>query len=392
MRILIVGAGIAGLSAALRLRQLGVSATVVEASPGPRGGGYMIDFLGLGVAAADRLGLTPQLERLHAPVARLVFLDEAGRTRVAVGYPAMRRRMFAGRHYNLLRGDLEELLHRVGGAAGAEILHGRRVTAVVPAEHPGRPVGVRFADGVEQEWDAVLGADGVRSGVRAALLAQGEWTARDLGHAVWAWIADGAVPGVPAADFTTLTTPGRMAAAYPAGPDRTATLFLARSPRHGGEPAAQVPAVLHELFGDLGWRVPALLATLPTAVDRYTDRTVQIRSDVWHRGRVGLVGDACWCVSLLAGQGASLAMAGGVAVAEELAATPDDVPAALDRYQARLQPTVARLAASGARTANWFVPEQRWRMAVRDLALRTGAWPGIGPLVGRGLGFVRAAV
>ena len=392
MRILIIGGGIAGLSAALRLRQLGLPATVVEAAPGPRGGGYMIDFLGLGVAAADRLGVTPQLERLHSPVARLVFVDETGGTRAAIGYPAMRRRMFAGRHYNLLRGDLEALLHRIADGVGAQIQHGRGVTGVTPAQERRGPVVVRFADGAEEEWDVVLGADGLHSPVRASLLAADEWATRDLGHAVWAWIVAGSVPEVPAGDFTTLTAPGRMAAAYPAGPDRTATLFLVRSPRHGGEPAEQVPAVLHELFGDLDWRVPSLLATFPRAIDRYTDRTVQVHTDVWHRGRVGLVGDACWCVSLLAGQGASLAMAGGVAVAEELAATPDDVPAALERYRARLQPTVGRLAASGARTAAWFVPEERWRMAIRDLALRAGAWPGIGPLLGRQLGYIRAAV
>jgi hypothetical protein len=43
-------------------------------------------------------------------------------------------------------------------------------------------------------------------------------------------------------------------------------------------------------------------------------------------------------------------------------------------------------------SAAWFVPEQRWRMAVRDLALQAGGWPVIGTLVGRGLGFVRSAV
>jgi 2-polyprenyl-6-methoxyphenol hydroxylase-like FAD-dependent oxidoreductase len=300
--------------------------------------------------------------------------------------------MFAGRHYNLLRGDLERLLADAAVAAGAEIVHGRRVVSVTPADDPDPPVAVCFADGAEQEWDVVLGADGLHSPVRASLLRPGEWATRDLGHAVWTWIIEGVVPGVPTADFTTLTAPGRMAAAYPAGSNRTAALLLLRSPDHGGEPAAQWPAVLPALFGDLGWAVPELLATLPGAVDRYTDRTVQVRSDVWHRGRVGLVDDACWCVSLLAGQGASLAMAGGVVVAEELAATPDDVPAAFDRYRLRLQPTVARLSASGARTADWFVPEERWRMAARDLALQAGAWPVVGQLVGRGLGLVRAAV
>jgi 2-polyprenyl-6-methoxyphenol hydroxylase-like FAD-dependent oxidoreductase len=100
VRTLIVGAGIAGLSTALRLRQLGLPATVVEAAPAPRGGGYMIDFLDPGIAAADRLGLRPGLEDIHTPVARLVFLDAAGATRYAVGYPALRRRAFGGRHYN----------------------------------------------------------------------------------------------------------------------------------------------------------------------------------------------------------------------------------------------------------------------------------------------------
>jgi 2-polyprenyl-6-methoxyphenol hydroxylase-like FAD-dependent oxidoreductase len=391
VRTLIVGAGIAGLSTALRLRQLGLPATVVEAAPAPRGGGYMIDFLGLGVAAADRLGLRPGLEAIHAPVARLVFLDAAGATRYAVGYPALRRRLFAGRHYNFLRGDLERLLHDAAVAAEVEIRYGHRVVTVAPADRPDQPVAVRYAIGAEEEWDVVLGADGVHSPVRAAGLRPDEWATRDLGHAVWTWIVDGHVPGVPATDFTTLTAPGRMVAAYPAGTDRTATFFLSRSDLHGGEPAAELPTVLGALFGDLGWRVPELLATLPAAVDSYTDRTVQVHASTWHRGRVGLVGDACWCVSLLAGQGASLAMAGGAIAAEELAASPHDVPAALDRYWTRLQPTTARLAASGARTAARFVPEQRWRIAVRDLAMRAGAWPVLGPVLGHRLGFIRAA-
>jgi 2-polyprenyl-6-methoxyphenol hydroxylase-like FAD-dependent oxidoreductase len=98
-------------------------------------------------------------------------------------------------------------------------------------------------------------------------------------------------------------------------------------------------------------------------------------------------------VSLLAGQGASLALAGGATVAEELATVSDvaDVPAALDRARERLGPLVTRLADSGARTASWFVPEERWRMTVRDTTLRASAWPVVGPLLGRRFGLIRAA-
>lgn len=393
MRVLVVGAGIAGLSAALRLRQLGGSPTLVEAAPGPRGGGYMIDFFGPGIDAADRLGLRPALERIHAPIERLVFVDGSGRSRVAVGYPALRRRLFGGRHHNFLRGDLEAELYAAARDAGVQLSHGRKVTGVRPAAAAGDPVVVRYADGAEEEWDVVLGADGIHSRVRDGVLEPDEWSTRDLGHAVWTWIVDRSLPGVRREDFVTLTAPGRMVAVYPVDERRTAAFFVHRSPDGGGEPGADLPATLHRRFGDLGWLVPELLTTFPSAVDRYTDRTVQVRSRVWHRGRVALLGDACWCVSLLAGQGASLALAGGAAVAEELAtvSAPADVPAALDRARDRLGPVVARLADAGARTASWFAPEERWRMAVRDASLRASAWPVVGPVLGRRLGFIRPA-
>jgi 2-polyprenyl-6-methoxyphenol hydroxylase-like FAD-dependent oxidoreductase len=393
VRVLVVGAGIAGLSAALRLRQLGGAPTVVEAAPGPRGGGYMIDFFGPGIDAADRLGLRPGLERIHAPIERLVFVDGSGRPRVAVGYPALRRRVFGGRHHNFLRGDLEAELYAAARSAGVAPSHGRKVIGVQQAAAAGDPVVVRYADGAEEEWDVVLGADGIHSRVRNDVLEPDEWSTRDLGHAVWTWIVDGSLPGVRREDFVTLTAPGRMVAAYPVDEERTAAFFVHRSPDGGGEPGADLPGALHRRFGDLGWLVPELLATLPSALDRYTDRTVQVRSRVWHRGRVALLGDACWCVSLLAGQGASLALAGGVAVAEELATASAvaDVPAALDRARDRLGPVVTRLADAGARTASWFVPEERWRMAVRDTSLRASAWPVVGPVLGRRFGFIRPA-
>ena len=393
MRILVVGAGIAGLSAALRLRQLGRSPTVVEAAPGPRGGGYMVDFFGAGIEAAGRLGLRPGLERIHAPIQRLVFVDGSGRPRFAVGYPALRRRMFGGQHYNFLRGDLEAQLHAATRDARVELSHGRKVVGVRQATAAGDPVVVRYADGAEEEWDVVRGADGIHSRVRHVLLDLDECSARDLGHAVWSWILDGSVPGARREDFVTLAAPGRMVAVYPVDEGRTAAFFVHRSPDGGGESAADLPGTLHRRFGDLGWLVPELLASLPSAVDRYTDRTVQVRSRVWHRGRVALLGDACWCVSLLAGQGASLALAGGVAVAEELASASAvaDVPAVLDRARDRLEPVVTRLADAGARTASWFAPEERWRMAVREVSLRASAWPVAGPVLGRRLGVIRPA-
>jgi 2-polyprenyl-6-methoxyphenol hydroxylase-like FAD-dependent oxidoreductase len=94
----------------------------------------------------------------------------------------------------------------------------------------------------------------------------------------------------------------------------------------------------------------------------------------WHLGRVVLIGDACGCVSLLAGQGASMAMGGAYVLAEELD-SGCVLDTALARYQERVKPFVERKQRAGRKIARWFVPESRVTLALRDLAMRMSAWP-----------------
>lgn len=69
-------------------------------------------------------------------------------------------------------------------------------------------------------------------------------------------------------------------------------------------------AILRARFGDGVWECPKILAALDHADELYFDRVSQIRMPKWSQGRVALVGDAAYCVSLLAGQGSALAMTG----------------------------------------------------------------------------------
>ena len=68
-------------------------------------------------------------------------------------------------------------------------------------------------------------------------------------------------------------------------------------------------------------RAARALAACPPADQLYYDQVAQVTMPAWSKGRVTLLGDAAYAVSLLAGQGASLAVAGGYVLAEHLART-----------------------------------------------------------------------
>ncbi len=381
LEVVVVGGGIAGLSLALALRRRGHRPTVVERAPGLRDAGYMMDFFGPGFTAAERLELLPELARIHFPIDRLAFVDRDAE-RFALPYPLLRRRWFADRHFNFLRGDLERVLYeRIRDEV--EVRFG---STVVAWEDGGDRLAVTLDDGTALEADALVGADGVHSALRERLFAtDGPGALRRLGLRMAAWVlADPELGERIGASFQTLTVPGRQVSVYPIRGGRLATFFLAEDGRGPAPGSAPPAAVLAATYGDLGWVVPRLLAGLPTDGSLLHDEVEQVELPRWTRGRVGLLGDAAGCVSPLAGEGASLAMAAGWVLAEELDRSPGDVAAALERYADRVRPRVVREQASGRRIARWFVPPDRLRLTLRDLVLRASLLPPVAALVRRG--------
>jgi 2-polyprenyl-6-methoxyphenol hydroxylase-like FAD-dependent oxidoreductase len=79
MRVLISGAGIAGLALALRLRQRGLAPVVVERSPALRDGGYLLGLADPGLDAAERMGVADALRAARHMPRRLVYVDREGR-------------------------------------------------------------------------------------------------------------------------------------------------------------------------------------------------------------------------------------------------------------------------------------------------------------------------
>jgi 2-polyprenyl-6-methoxyphenol hydroxylase-like FAD-dependent oxidoreductase len=224
VKVLISGAGIAGLSLALRLRQRGLTPVVVERSPRLRDGGYMLGLSDPGLDAAERMGVADALRAARHTARRLVYVDGDGRERLAIDGPAIDR-LTGERQFNLLRGDIERVLYdRVQGEV--EVRFGASVEC---ADVHRDGVGVRLSDRQEVSCDLVVGADGLHSRVRALRFGPEERFVRPLGARVAAFLLDRSDFPTPSPGTSySLTEVGRAAALASVDEDRlVAFLHLA---------------------------------------------------------------------------------------------------------------------------------------------------------------------
>ncbi|MFI7046822.1 FAD-dependent monooxygenase [Streptosporangium sandarakinum] len=179
----------------------------------------------------------------------------------------------------------------------------------------------------------------------------------------------------------TISAGGRTFAMMSIGDGRTAAFFGYRSDL--GRPRRS-PEELHEVYGDMGWLVPRALEGLRSADSVYFDTISQMVVDRWSHGRVVLLGDAAWCVTLFAGYGSSLAVGGADLLGAALERHPGDVAAALAEWEARLRPEAEKKQRLGRRVKGVYAPRNRVALELTQLPLRLSSWGPVRRMVERG--------
>ena len=177
-------------------------------------------------------------------------------------------------------------------------------------------------------------------------------------------------------------TPGRMLGRFTLRDDRTLFLFVfaASDADLPVAPKAQ-KALLRDLYGRGGWECGKILSELERTDELYFDSVSQIRLPNWSRERVALVGDAAFCVSLLAGQGSALAMIAAHVLAGELSAAEGRYPQAFANYEARLRGYIASKQRGAQRFAGAFAPKTSAGLYFRNFVIRAFAIPGLARFV-----------
>jgi 2-polyprenyl-6-methoxyphenol hydroxylase-like FAD-dependent oxidoreductase len=345
MKVLISGAGPAGLTAAYWLRRYGHSPTVVERAPSLLVGGYKIDVRGAALQVLRLMGVHDAIVAAHTDMQGAVLVDKAGNVVNRMSGDDFGHRV--GGDVEIVRGTLCQILRdRLGDV---ELLFGDTVQGITQSSDGAR---VQLAKNGVRQLDCVIGADGLHSNVRRIVFGEESRFLRDLGL----YLCVFSVPNYLQLDRMEVqySELGRIAAIWSSRGDENAKAcfgFAAPSLRIDLRDRAQQQQALRTVYEGIGWEVPRLLEMMPAASDWYFDTAAQIDMPRWSQGRVALVGDAAYCASPMSGQGTSLALIGAHVLAGELAAASGDPLRAFAEYEGVMRPFVEANQALGLRSA-----------------------------------------
>lgn len=380
MKIAVVGAGIAGTTAAFWLHRSGFEVTVFEAAPQLRDGGYIVDFWGLGYDVAEKMGLTAAVHEAGYDIEQLRLVGRGGR-RVGGFCTDSLHRMMNGRFTSVARSDLARIIFgTIDGHVCASF--GARV---VDIDQTDVDVTVHLHTGRSETFDLVIGADGVHSAVRRAAFGPDRQVETELGYYVAAFEVAGYRPR-DERTYVTYGRPGRMIGRFAMRGDRTLFLSVFAADRLSDptpRTTSEIKRALRRVLGDAGWECPRILAAIERSGDIYFDRVSQIITDRWSTGRVALIGDAASAVSLLAGEGTGLAMAQAYVLAGELNRADGDYRHAFASQEHLLRELIEEKQISAQRFAAAFVPATTLGVWARNQATKLLAIPWLGDRIWR---------
>ena len=358
MRILISGAGVAGPALAYWLTHFGAEVTVVEAAPALRSAGFAVDFRGpthLGVL--ERMGVLDELRAVQTHGGAMRCVDANDEQIFCL--PAE----FAGGDVEVYRRDLSRVLH-ARSAATAEYIFDEVITGITDTPEG---VHVEFARSPARTVDLVVGADGLHSGVRRLTFGPESAFVRHLGFYLAGWDLPNrlGVDGTP----RQYNVPGRMASvsADRRNPDRAGAFMVFAGPRLDYDEwrsVARQKELITQAFTGLDWHVPQLLASLPEADELYFDSISRVRLPRWTSGRVALLGDAAWGVTL-GGMGVGTGVVGAYVLAGELAAARGDHRIAFPAYEQRMRDYAGKWQ-RGANPGQFLAPPTATRLRLRN--------------------------
>jgi 2-polyprenyl-6-methoxyphenol hydroxylase-like FAD-dependent oxidoreductase len=370
---LVIGLGIAGMAAAIGLRQAGWTPVIIERAPERRRGGYFVGLMPEGRQAAVDLGIGGHLHTRNPPDGGNAW----SLTRRGTREPGMGFLHQPGDPAAVLRGDVEAALWQaIAGGVAEDGVEVRYATTPVEITEGVAEVQVLLAntgtgEQYRESFDLVVGADGMRSNVRRMVFGPHEDYLTTWNAMICAFQLPEQVPSFAAADSIISARSGRAVWVFGLA-DRAPTVLLTyRTDDVAGQFTGSPVQRLRTVFSGMDDPVVRhALDSLEEAPEFLFDSVHQVKMPRWSSGRVVLLGDAAWCPNLYSGMGATSALRGGAELGRALRDHPDDLDAALAAWESRLRPFITKHQRIARLKQQMFVPSSRPVEALRSVVLR----------------------
>lgn len=312
---LIVGGGVGGMSAAISLRQCGADVELIDVDPQWRALGAGMTITGPTLRAFDRLGLLDSVREKGYLSDRTKFFSRDGEFQRENLAPSLEDGLpQAG---GILRPDLHAIFSARVLELGAKVRLGITITDIAQDDEG---VTVRFSDGGSGRYDAVVGADGFGSTTRGMILPDAP-RARFTGQGCWRLLADRpAHVTSPEIYFG----PDYKVGVNPCSPDKMYLFANVKMPGNPHVPDGELVERMRALLAPIGGTIAGVREGIgPDSAINYRPLEAILIPLPWHKGRVGLIGDAVHSTTPHLASGAGLSVEDGLLVGQMLAGAQD---------------------------------------------------------------------
>lgn len=400
LRVLIVGASIAGPTAAYWFAKAGASVTVIERFPALRTNGHNIDIRVAGVTVMRKMpGMEAAVRAKKADIEGISFVDPEGRAYGTIRPTGNPDKQSLISEYEIARGDLSRILYDMTKEnENINYVFGEQVASIQQGPSDDGPITVDFTGSLPSaQFDLVVACDGATSttrsiglgcGSRDHIISTNSWisffsTDQDLGQSTKIGEEHSAIRG------------RFMAIGADAG-GGTKISFMGCNPRSDmesilpfrkalqkGEDAVKDYICQH--YQGVGWKANEALKCMLMSDDFYATELLQVKLPTLSKGRFVLVGDAGYAPGPT-GTGTTLAMVGAYLLAGEVCKHKGNLKAALAGYETQMRPLINDLQKIPPLVPTLLAPQSAWGLWLRNWIFAFVCWTKVLEIVGRFLG------
>lgn len=351
IKILVIGAGIAGATICYWLKRFGFFPVLIEKAAAIRKGGQALDVRGIATHIAREMGIYDQLAERRTRIECGRFVDKSGKL-----MHEEQGEKFGFRQddeIEILRGDFVEILMQA--IADVPCYFNQSIIGI---QQNADKVIVNFKDAKVETYDLVIAADGFHSATRSMILDKNEYQLIHLGS----YLSTFTLPNYLNLSHISLECEANQKLVSINSDNdpkiaRAGFMFRSQYTLKDIRDENEQKQLLCDTFHDFGWETQNILNRMPESDDFYFDAITQVKMNSWTKGRIAFVGDAGYCPSPLSGQGNNLAFVGAYILTGELKAAKGNYIEAFSRYNTLLRSFVKANQEFGAWVSKSFLVE-----------------------------------